>query len=107
MTILEKVEAIYRAKPELINDDMGLALYVMERFDIILTPAQQQNFRRMGNPDHYLRRGRTLRADNQWVRDRVDEKVREAKEKEFIEFKYNAKVHTESVRDKALSLFND
>lgn len=100
MTILEKVEKIYHAMPELINDDMGLAIFVMNKYLAkhnapLLTKAQENAFREMGNPDHYLRRGRTLRADNEWVRDRFDEKVKEAKEKEFIDFKYNAKIHTE------------
>lgn len=114
MTILEKVEKIYRAMPELINDDMGLAIFVMNKYLAkhnapLLTKAQENAFREMGNPDHYLRRGRTLRADNEWVRDRFDEKVKQAKEKEFINFKYNAKIHleTDNSASRAISWLND
>ena len=91
MTKKQKVELIYRAKPELANDDIGLILYILERCGYNTTLNLEQAMRKMGNPEHWTRAARLVRAEHPEL---VDDKVKEAREEEFVEYKYNAKPQT-------------
>lgn len=94
MTKKEKVKAIYLNKPELVNDDLGLLLYVMNRFGAELNPAQEQALRRMGNPEHWTRQCRILREQDPEIKRLVNKKVEDNRHEEYVDYKYNAKVHT-------------
>jgi hypothetical protein len=87
MTKKQKVEAIYRAKPELANDDIGLIIYILKRCGYAQLTLEQA-MRKMGNPEHWTRAARLVRAEHPEL---VDDKVREAREEEFVEYKYNDK----------------
>lgn len=90
MTRKQKVEAIYRAKPELVNDDIALLVYLLERCGYNTKLNLEQAMRKLGNPEHWTRVARLVRAEHpSWV----DNKVKEARENEFVDYKYNAKPH--------------
>ena len=91
MTKKDKVEAIYRGLPELVNDDVALSIYILNRCGAELSPKQEEAFRRAGNMEHWSRAARLVRAEHP---DWVDDKVKEAREEEFVDYKYNAKAHT-------------
>jgi hypothetical protein len=106
MTKKQKVEAIYRQYPDYVNNDMKLLMYVMERQGLQLTEEQRKIFITLDNPEHWTRAARLVRAEHpEWV----SEKVRQSREKEFINYRYNAEaeVSPNTLRDKALSLFNN
>ena len=94
MTKKQKIEAIYRAKPELANDDVGLILYILERCGAEITPQLEHAFRKMGNPEHWTRQCRVIRAEHPEL---VNDKVKESRHKEFIDYRYNAKPYWQEV----------
>ena len=90
MTKQQKVEAIYRSKPELVNDDVALSIYILNRCGAELSPNQEEAFRRAGNLEHWSRAARLVRAEHpKWV----DDKVKEGRHQEFVDYKYNARAH--------------
>jgi len=91
MTKKEKVKAIYMNMPHLVNDDVGLCLYILSRFGANLTEAQEEAFRRAGNMEHWTRAARLVRQEHPEL---VDDKVKEARGDEFVAYKYDAKAHT-------------
>lgn len=106
MTKKDKVFAIYRNLPKLANDDIGLIIYLMNRHGANLTNDQEKAIRRMGNSEHWTRVARLVRAEHPEL---VNSKTREAREKEFVDYRYNNAMETapNTIRDKALSLFNN
>ena len=87
-TMKQLIKNIYKEMPELANDDVGLLLYIMNRHGMNLSRHQQQCFRDMGNPEHWTRVARRERAEHPEL---VNEQSRQAREEEFIEYKYNNK----------------
>lgn len=88
----QKVAAIYDAKPDLVNDDVGLILYWLERCGYQTNEELRTAFYRMGNPEFITRSARKVRADNP-DKYKVDDKIVAAREEKFREEKHNA-VHT-------------
>lgn len=91
MTRKQKVEAIYRQYPDYANSDMKLLLYVFERQGLQLNEIQKKQFLELDNPEHWTRAARLVRAEHPEL---VDDKVKEAREEEFVDYKYNAKPQT-------------
>lgn len=91
MTKKQKVEAIYRQNPGWANNDMKLLLYVFERQGLVLSTDQKKVFLKLDNPEHWTRAARLVRAEHPEL---VNSKTKEAREEEFVEYKYNAKAHT-------------
>lgn len=96
MTRKNKVKSIYLNRPDLVNDDMGLLMYIYSRFFLKhgadqLTEAQEVALRDMGNPEHWTRVCRKLREEDEDIKKMVDPDVQEARHKEFVDYKYNAK----------------
>jgi len=88
MTKQQKVEAIYRAKPELVNDDIGLIYYLLVRCGA--DDNLEKALRKLGNPEHWTRAARLARAKHpEWVSDTV----KEERHREYVDYKYNAKAH--------------
>lgn len=91
MTKKEKVKAIYLNKPEMVNDDIALIIYILERCGYNTELNLEQAMRKMGNPEHWTRAARLVRSEHpEWV----DDKTKDAREEEFVDYKYNAKVQT-------------
>lgn len=91
MTRKQKVEAIYRQYPDYANNDMKLLLYVFERKGLKLNEEQQRIFLQLDNPEHWTRAARLVRAEQPEL---VNDKVTEARAKEYVDYKYNAKFYT-------------
>jgi hypothetical protein len=92
MTRKEKVEAIYKQYPDFADDDKKLLLYVFQRQGLALSDEQKQFFLdHVDNPEHWTRAARLVRQEHPEL---VSEKVKEARAKEFVEYKYNAKPQT-------------
>lgn len=89
MTRKEKIRQIYLAKPHLVNDDIGLLIYVMNRYGVDLTPDQEQALRRMGNPEHWTRPCRTLREKDPAIIPLVSKKTIDKRHEKFVDYKYN------------------
>ena len=99
MTKKEKYKAIYLSKPELVNDDVGMILYLMSRYfekhhAEQLTATQRKAFRDMGNPEHHTRIFRILREKDEDIKKLVTEKAQEGRQTEYTDYKNNAKAHT-------------
>jgi hypothetical protein len=97
MTKKEKVKAIYLNKPELVNDDVGLCLYILNRHGANLSKEQEEAFRRAGNMEHWTRQCRILREQDEQIKRLVNKDTQDKRHKEFVDYKYNAKVHTAPV----------
>jgi len=90
MTKKEKVEAIYKSFPNMPNDDIALYIYVLNRCGANLTEEQEKAFRKAGSMEHWTRQARLVRAEHpEWV----DDKVKEERHREYVDYKYNAKAH--------------
>jgi len=88
MTKQEKIRQIYLNIPHLVNDDMGLLIYVMNRYGASLTEDQEVALRRMGNPEHWTRPCRTLRKDDPIIKEMVSKKTQGNRHEKFVDYKY-------------------
>lgn len=86
MTKAQKVKAIYDNLPHLANDDIGLCIYILNRYGAGLTTKQQEAFRRAGNLEHWTRAARLVREKHPEL---VSKQADEARHKEFVKYKYD------------------
>jgi hypothetical protein len=96
MTKLEKVKAIYQNLPELVNDDIGLIVYLLGRFGYPGINLEEA-MRKMGNPEHWTRQARLLREKDQDIINLVDKKVEESRSEQAVDYRYNAEAHLTKV----------
>ena len=93
MTKKEKVKAIYQNLPELVNDDIGLIVYLLGRFGYNTELNLEEAMRKMGNPEHWTRQARLLREKDPDIIKLVDKKVEESRSEQAVDYRYNAEAH--------------
>lgn len=94
MTVKERIKIVLEQKPELRDSDKKLLLYYWKRQGLELTEEQEQIFiDKCTSAESITRARRIVQEENPDLQ--ATEEVQEARHQKAVDYKYNARVHTE------------